>query len=225
MPPRTAKRFSENIAGQFHGVGAYLNQDVGQVRIERVMKGMPAERAGLQDGDVIIAVDGEPTVGLTLEQVVSRIRGPLNSIVRLTVEREDSEEPLVIPTSRGVIAPPTLISWENDGIGYVRLDDFNRYSNKQLDAAINALQEDEPLRGFVLDLRFNGGGLLPQAHMIADMFLSHSKEVVRTVSLIRSPQILQSGRRLVLPEVPIVVLVGPSSASASEILSGAFAAK
>ena len=221
MPPQRAKEFSESISGQFYGVGAYLNQDVGDVRIERVMKGMPAEKAGLQDGDTIIAVDGEPTVGLTLSQVVARIRGPLNTTVTLRVERDGSDEPLDIPTARGVIAPPTLISWQKDQIGYVRLDQFNRYSNQQIDEAISQLQQDAPLRGFVLDLRFNGGGLLPQAHMIADMFLSHSKEVVRTVSMIRAPQILQSGRRLVLPEVPIIVLVGPSSASASEILSGA----
>ena len=208
MPPQRAKEFSESISGQFYGVGAYLNQDVGDVRIERVMKGMPAEKAGLEDGDTIIAVDGEPTVGLTLSQVVARIRGPLEHHVTLRVERDGSDEPLDIPTARGVIAPPTLISWQKDQIGYVRLDQFNRYSNQQIDEAISQLQQDAPLRGFVLDLRFNGGGLLPQAHMIADMFLSHSKEVVRTVSMIRAPQILQSGRRLVLPEVPIIVLWG-----------------
>lgn len=221
MAPRRASEFSEDIAGEFQGVGAYLNQEMGIIRIDRVMPGLPAELAGVRDGDIILAVDGEPTVGLSLAQAVSRIRGPKGTTVVLTVEREGEKKPIDIPTVRDLIEPPTLVSWQEDGIAYVRLDEFNRNSNRQLYVALAALQQSGPLRGLVLDLRFNGGGLLRQAHMIADMFLTHSREVVRTVSLGRPPQSLTSSRNVVLAEVPMVVLVGPGSASASEILAGA----
>lgn len=221
MPPQRASEFSEDIAGEFFGVGAYLNQELGVIRIERVMPGLPAEQAGIQDGDIILAVDGEPTVGLSLAQAVSRIRGPKGTEVVLTVEREGSDESIDIPTIRDLIEPPTLVSWQRDGIGYVRLDEFNRNSNRQLYVALSGLINQGEIKALVLDLRFNGGGLLRQAHMIADMFLPHSREVVRTVGQGRPPQILQSGRNQILGGVPLVVLVGPSSASASEILAGA----
>lgn len=223
MPPERATAFSEEISGEFFGVGAYLSQEHGIIRIDRVMPGLPAEQAGIQDGDIILAVDGEPTVGLSLSQAVSRIRGPKGTEVVLTIERKGEEDSLEIRPVRNLIEPPTLVSYQRDGVGYVRLDDFNRNSHRQLAEALVQMHSDAEhgLRGLVLDLRFNGGGLLKQAYMIADMFLPHSLDVVRTVRLGHSPQTLRSGRRQILEEVPIAVLIGPGSASASEILAGA----
>ncbi|TVR13182.1 MAG: PDZ domain-containing protein [Planctomycetota bacterium] len=223
MPPERATAFSEEISGEFFGVGAYLSQEHGIIRIDRVMPGLPAEQAGIQDGDIILAVDGEPTVGLSLSQAVSRIRGPKGTEVVLTVERTGEDDPLEIRPVRNLIEPPTLVSYQREGVGYVRLDDFNRNSHRQLAEALLQMHgdADHGLRGLVLDLRFNGGGLLKQAYMIADMFLPHSLDVVRTVRLGQSPQTLRSGRRQILEEVPIMVLIGPGSASASEILAGA----
>lgn len=220
MPPEPAENFDEDIRGEFGGIGAYLQQEpaTGEVIIERVMPERPAEKAGVEDGDVIAAVNGESTSGLSLEQCVRRIKGPKGSTVTLTLRRK--AQVLDIAIVRDIVLVPVMRSWRDGGIGYIRMDEFNARTARALFDEIIQLQQGGALEGLVLDLRFNGGGLLEQARIISDLFLPKDKEIVRTVTIGGEPnKFFSSPRRLL--ECPMIVLVGPGSASASEILSGA----
>ena len=219
MPPEPARNFSEDVAGEFFGIGAYLAQDEGVISIERVMPGLPAERAGVEDGDAILAVDGERTAGLSLDQAVKRIKGPKGTTVALTLQRKGMPQPVVISVVRDLVQVVTMRAWRREGVGYVRMDEFNANTGRDLATAILDLERSGPLTAFVLDLRFNPGGLLDQAKLISDFFLPAGKEIVRTVTVDGDPQITTSSRQTLL-DVPMAVLTSGGSASAAEILSG-----
>jgi carboxyl-terminal processing protease len=220
MPPENAADFGEDIQGQFFGIGAYLNQEEGQIEIQRVMPGLPAERAGIEDGDAILAIDGEKTAGLALDQAVRRIKGPKGTTVTLLLERKGAPRPLAIPVVRDLVKMITMRQLRQDGVGYIRMDEFNANTARDLFEAINGLQAPGPLKALVLDLRFNGGGLLDQAKTIGSFFLDPGKEVVSTVGANgKGDPTVNRARPLVT--APIVVLVSPGTASAAEIISGA----
>ena len=223
--PEPAKSFSEDIAGEFFGIGAYLTQEDGVVAIERVMAGFPAERAGVEDGDIIVGIDGERTAGLSLDQAVKRIKGPKGTTVNLTLERCKQGQTLDLAIVRDLVQVTTMRAWrppgEKSGVGYVRMDEFNANTARDLKAAIDALKAQGPLTAFILDLRFNGGGLLDQAKVIGNFFLPRGKEIVRTVTIDGDPEIFTTSARNMLLDIPMVVLTAGSSASAAEILSGA----
>ncbi len=220
-PPEPAREFSEEIKGEFFGIGAYLNQDDGIIAIERVMPGLPADRAGVEDGDVILGIDNEKTAGLSLEQAVKRIKGPKGTTVTLTLERKGAQKPLDLPITRDLVQVVNTRAWRDArGIGYVRMDEFSSNIHRDLINAIQKLQADGPLKAFVIDLRFNGGGLLDEAKLISDLFLIRSREIVRTVNADGDPEIFNSSGKAIL-DVPMVALVSGGTASAAEILSGA----
>ncbi len=219
MPPEPAQNFSEDVAGEFFGIGAYLAQNEGIISIERVMPGLPAERAGIEDGDVILAVDGERTAGLSLHQAVKRIKGPKGTTVSLTLHRKGMPQPIVIAVVRDLVQVVTMRAWRRDSIGYVRMDEFNANTARDLATALLELERSGPLSAFVLDLRFNPGGLLDQAKLISDFFLPAGKEIVRTVTVDGDPHITSSSRQTLL-DVPMAVITSGGSASAAEILSG-----
>jgi len=220
LPPEQAKDFAEEIDAKFFGIGAFLNQEEGVISIERVMPGLPAERAGVEDGDIIVAVDGEKIVGLSLDQAVRRIKGERGSTVTLTVERKSEPAPKDIAIVRDLVEVITMRSHRDGNVGYLRMDEFNANTARDLWRALAELAEAGPLEGFVLDLRFNGGGLLEQSRIISDFFLTKNLEIVRTVTVGGEPQIFKSDNRVLL-DCPMVLLTGGSSASAAEILSGA----
>jgi carboxyl-terminal processing protease len=220
MAPEPAKEFKEDIAGEFYGIGAFLNQDEGVISIEHVMPGLPADRAGVEDGDIILGIDGEKTAGLSLDQAVRRIKGPKSSQVVLTVERKAVDHNVDIPITRDLVQVITMQKYRAGDVGYVRMDEFNGYTARDLYHAILDLQKPGPLKAFVLDLRFNGGGLLDQARLISDFFLGKGQEIVRTVTADGQPQIYKSSSRQIL-DVPMMVITSGGSASAAEILSGA----
>jgi carboxyl-terminal processing protease len=218
-PPEPAKEMVEGLAGEFYGIGAYLTQDEGVIAIERVMPGMPAERAGVEDGDIVLAVDGEKTAGLSLDQAVRRIKGPKGTTVQLTLERKGQGAPLGIPVVRDLVQIVRTRHWRRGDIGYLRMDEFNAKLASDVQAALGELQRQGPLKALVLDLRFNPGGILDQAQEVSDLFLPGGLEIVRTVSAEGRPTVLKSSSRQAI-DVPIMVLVSGGSASASEILSG-----
>ena len=220
-PPEPAREFSEEIKGEFFGIGAYLNQEEGIIAIEHVMPGLPADRAGVEDGDVILGIDNEKTAGLSLDQAVKRIKGPKGTTVTLTLERKGADKPLDLPITRDLVQVVNTRAWRDArGIGYVRMDEFSSNTHHELYAAIQKLQADGPLKAFVIDLRFNGGGLLDEAKLISNFFLIRSREIVRTVSSEGEPEITNSSGHPIL-DVPMVALVSGGTASAAEILSGA----
>ncbi len=221
-PPEPSKQNTfEDITGEFFGIGAFLTSDDGQVAIERVMTGLPAERSGVLDGDRILAIDGERTAGLSLDQAVRRIKGPKGTPVRLTLERPTTNQTLDLTVIRDLVQVIVFRAHRAGDIGYVRLDSFNANAAAQLRQGWLDLQKEGPLKAMVLDMRFNGGGLLDQAKLICDFFLARNQEVVRTVAANgdSNPPMYTSGRRMI--DVPVLVLVSGISASAAEIVSGA----
>lgn len=222
MPPEPAKDFREDIAGEFFGIGAFLQQEEGVIGIERVMAGLPADKAGIMDGDNIIAINGEKTAGLSLSQAVRRIKGPKGTTVVLTVERKTAPDPLDISVVRDLVQMVTMRGHRRGDVGYIRMDEFNGHTARDLFNTVLELQKEGPLKAFVLDLRFNGGGLLDQARVVSDFFLPKGEEIVRTVTADNNnkPQTSFSSSRQIL-DVPMVVMTSGGSASAAEILSGA----
>jgi carboxyl-terminal processing protease len=219
MPPEPANDFREDIAGEFFGIGAFLHQEDGQISIDRVMAGLPADKAGVQDGDVILAVNGEKTAGLSLEQAVRRIKGPKGTTVVLTVERKTAAGAIDISVVRDLVQIITMRSHRAGDVGYIRMDEFNGLTARDLYRSVLELQQNGPMKAFILDLRFNGGGLLDQARLISDFFLPKGEEIVRTVTSDNEPQVFNSSSRQIL-DIPMVVMTSGGSASAAEILSG-----
>ena len=220
MPPEPAKDFGDFINGEFFGIGAYLTQDEGVIGIERVMPGLPAERAGVEDGDVILAIDGERTAGLSLDQAVHRIKGPKGTAVTLTLDRRSANRTLDLSITRDLVQIVTMRSFRRGDIGYIRMDEFNANTARDLKSSIDELVRGGALKSLVLDLRFNGGGLLDQAKLVSDLFLSRGQEIVRTVTIDGEPSITKSSARNAY-QFPVAVLTSGGSASAAEILSGA----
>ena len=220
MPPEPAGDFDEDMRGEFGGIGAYLNQDPtsGDIAIERVMPDRPAEKGGVQDGDVIIAVNGESTVGLSLDQAVRRIKGPKGTTVALTLRRKN--QVVELPIVRDIVQVVTIRSWRAGEVGYVRMDEFNHKTYQDLTLELSKLQEGGALKALVLDLRANSGGLLEQARVISDLFLPKNCEIVRTLTVGGEPHIYKSSARVGF-DAPMVVLTGGGSASAAEIVAGA----
>jgi C-terminal peptidase prc len=219
MTPEQAKKFSEDIKGEFFGIGSILQQVEGALAIDRVMAGFPAEKAGVMDGDIIIGINGEKTAGLILPQAVRRIKGPKGSTVVLTVERKSAPAAMDISVVRDRVQAIKLRSYRRGEVGYVRMDEFNEFAARDLYGAVLELQKQGPLKAFVLDLRYNGGGLLAQANQICDFFLPKGEEIVRTVTSDGKPKIYSSSAKQLL-DLPMVVMTSGGSASAAEILSG-----
>lgn len=220
-PPEAAREWTEdNIQGQFYGIGAFLNQDEGLISIQRVMPGLPAERAGIEDGDVILAIDGEKTAGLTLDQAVRRIKGPKGTAVSLTIERKGQKAPLDVPIVRDLVKVVTIRSHRDGDVGYVRMDEFNANTAHDLFLALRELERESPIKALVLDLRFNGGGLLDQAKLIGGFFLARGQEVVRTTTVDGQEDVYSNNARRFVT-APMIVLTSPGTASAAEIVSGA----
>ena len=229
LPPVRARDFRTDIAGEFSGIGAVMKEEAGRIHIGNVMPGRPAEKAGVQDDDLILAVDGESVAGMLMDQVVSRIRGPQGTTVRLTLERKRQASPLEISIVRQNIQVVNVRGWRRGTIGYLQANDFNALLLDDIRREWAKLSAEAEAAGtgievLVLDLRRNPGGLLDQAKWVTDLFLTRGKEIVRTVE--RTPDgrdiprpVRSSGRQVIT--CPVAVLTSNNTASASEILAGA----
>ena len=215
----------ENRASRdgFGGIGVRIRLIDEGVRILTVMEKTPAARAGLRDDDVIVQIDGEPTVGLNQREVVRRLRGPLRSRVELTVERESAASPLNMEVVRAHIVPQTVRYKRLGSVAHIRVSSFNQRTARTLrDKVSFALDDIGPsISGFVLDLRSNPGGLLDQAVSVADMFLPSGRIVSTHGRHPDSHQYFDAEPNDVARGRPVVVLVNGSSASASEIVAAA----
>jgi len=220
--PDVAQRMRENLQGSFEGIGAFVREnEEGLTEIVRPMDGQPADLAGLKAGDVVIGVDGEPVLDLSLDEVIALIRGPEGTEVVLTVERESLEEPLDVTILRERIEIPVIESeMLEEEIGYVRLSTFNRNADAQLRVALEALLVQEP-RGLIFDLRDNGGGFLDQSILVADAFLPEGVVLYERSRTMGIDEVYRSDDGDLAEEIPLVVLVNAGSASASEIVAGA----
>jgi len=222
------KEMQVQTKGEFGGLGIEVTLDSGVIKVVSPIDDTPAFRAGLQPNDLITHLDGDPVLGLTLSEAVEKMRGPVGAEITITVSRE-GKDPFEVTLTRAVVKIRSVRSRLEDDIGYVRITTFNEQAAsgltkamKKLKAEIKEQGDGKTLRGVVLDLRANPGGLLDQAISVTDAFLEHG-EIVS----IRSEQHPESAQRFnarpgdLTNGLPLVVLINGGSASASEIVSGA----
>ncbi len=209
--------------GEFGGLGIEVTMEEGLVKVVTPMDGTPAAEAGLQPGDFISHLDGEPIMGLTLNDAVEKMRGEVGTSIKLTVIR-GTQEPFDVVLKRAVIAVKS-VRWELEqgNIGYVRISSFSEKTDSGLREAITKLKEasKNELDGLVLDLRNNPGGLLDQAIAVSDDFLDKGEIVSTRGRDAAEAQRWNAEAGDLIGGKPIVVLINGGSASASEIVSGA----
>ena len=226
MSPEGFKEMQVTTKGEFGGLGIEVTMESGLVKVVSPIDDTPAARAGLQTGDLITHIDDEAIQGLTLSEAVKKMRGPVGSDIKIKVFRE-GKDPFDVTITRAVIKIRSVRSHLEGDIGYVRITSFNEQAFQGLDKALKTLNKDlkkdgKAMRGLVLDLRNNPGGLLDQAISVSDAFMSGG-EVVS----IRSEQHPEKAQRFnarpgdLMNNLPIVVLINGGSASASEIVAGA----
>ncbi|MFN3649061.1 MAG: S41 family peptidase [Armatimonadota bacterium] len=225
LDPEEYRELREDNLGEFEGIGATLGgtpTKEGYVRVVRPIPGGPADKAGLKKGDLITKVDGKSVQGMSVNQAVKIIRGKSRSIVRLTVKRSGVDKPLDISIERAPVEYPIVEYVMKEGnIGYVSLSQFNELSDQKMTQAIQDL-EAKGMKGLILDLRGNPGGLLDAAIDISSRFVEPGKGVVYIVESGERPDLRRTNARKHLSrDWPLVVLVNRTSASASEIVAGA----
>src|SRR3990167_6112477 len=218
-------------SGAFGGLGIEVTGEYGVLKVVSPIDDTPAAKAGIKSGDYIVAIDGKLVNDMTLNEAVDRMRGKKGTVVTLTVIRKSEKNPLILKLTRDEIRIVTIKSkMLEDGYGYVRISEFQEPTPELLVAAIDKLKKEAGgnIKGLVLDLRNNPGGLLETAVQVADVFLDSKKlnkfnnQIVYTEG--RLPSALYSAKATpgdLLEGAPIVVIVNEGSASASEIVAGA----
>ena len=222
--PKSYKEVQVQARGEFGGLGIEVTMEDGLVKVITPIDDTPAQRAGIQPGDLVTHLDGEQVLGLTLQQAVDKMRGPVNSEITLTVRRSGVEESLKFPITRAIIKIRSVRARVvDDEIIVARISAFSEHTSDDLDGVLGDLWEEQGDRviGAVLDLRNNPGGLLDQAIAVSDAFLERG-EIVSTrgrdpTSALRFNA--QEGD--IIDGLPLVVLINSGTASASEIVAGA----
>jgi carboxyl-terminal processing protease len=210
--------------GEFYGLGIEVTMENELIKVISPIDDTPAAKAGILAGDVISHLDGEQVQGLTLREAVEKMRGPANSSIVLTVLREGEDEPLKIKVVRDVIRVQSVKSRVEEDVGYIRIASFSEQTMEGLEKAIDTIEAAVPaekLRGFVLDLRGNPGGLLDQSVSVSDAFLERG-EIVSTRGR-HADDVQRFSARVgdLVDGKPLIVLINGGSASASEIVAGA----
>jgi carboxyl-terminal processing protease len=221
LSPSAAKAWDEQLSGTFEGIGAYIDVRDGQTMIVSTIEGSPAEQSGLKASDAILSVDGVSTVGWTIDQLASKVRGPAGTSVVLSVRHIGSQAPVEVTIKRAKVVEPS-VSWRMlpDQVALVRLNSFAQDSSGQMKAALLGAK-DKGARAIILDLRNNPGGLLGEAVSIASQFLPEGTTVLLESNRAGERQPSKTNAGGVALDMPVVVLVNHNSASSSEILAGA----
>src|SRR5271163_3221836 len=209
--------------GEFGGLGIEVSMESGLVKVISPIDDTPAARAGLKPGDLITQLDGQPVQGMTLPQAVEKMRGPVNSDVKLTIRRK-GRDPFDVKLTRATIRIQSVRSHLiGDDIGYIRITSFNEQTDVGLNNAIKYIKQQagDKLRGIVLDLRNNPGGLLDQAVAVSDAFLEKGEIVSTRGRRADDAQRYNAHTGDISGGLPMVVLINGGSASASEIVAGA----
>ena len=207
----------------FGGIGVRIRVVDDGVRILNVMENTPAERAGLRDDDLIVAIDGEAAAGLSQREIVKRLRGPMRSSVNLTVRRSERSDSLSLDIKRGHIVPQTITYRAKGNVAYIKIAGFNQNTTRMLRLKLIEARDDlgDALAGYILDLRGNPGGLLDQAVEVSDLFVSEGRLVSTHGRHPDSHQYFEAEPDDEAAGKPVVVLINGNSASASEIVAAA----
>ena len=222
MNQKNFEGMQTETSGKFGGLGIEVGMESGVVKIISPIDNTPAAKAGLKAGDYIVKIDGVQVQGKSLMDAVDLMRGLVGSSIEITVRRRDVKKALIFNITREIIQVQSVKSKLIDGnIGYIRLTSFNENSSKQIKKKINKLKKNNNLKGYILDLRNNPGGLLSQAIKISDFFLENG-EIVST----KSRKVLENRKWFakkgdITGGKTLLVLINYGSASASEIVAGA----
>lgn len=244
LPPKENKEFKEDLGGQFEGIGAQLGMKNSQIIVIAPLKGTPAERAGIKPSDYILKVNDEETVGWTVPQAVTKIRGPRGTKVNLTILHENSLKPVDLSIERDTIMIPSVEVWvkkvgeikeiagvpdvrtldQNKKVAYLQLSRFGDHTNddwlKAVDEVLSIKKNNGTLAGLIFDLRSNPGGYLDGSVFIASEFVDKGV-IVSQVNSDGTKQEYPVDRKGKLLDIPLIVLVNKGSASAAEIVAGA----
>jgi carboxyl-terminal processing protease len=225
MDPKSLHDMMIQTTGTFGGLGVELTMDDGVVRVVAAIDDTPAHKAGIMSNDIITHIDDEPVQGLTLNQAVEKMRGPPNTRIKLRIARQGQDKPIDLTIVRQIIRVHSVRTRiEGNDVAYIRISAFNEKTTDEVRKALNDLSTQismRGLKGYIIDLRNNPGGLLDQAISVSDAFLE-SGEIVSTrgrkagdtLHIAARPGDLAKGK-------PMIVLINGGSASASEIVAGA----
>ena len=222
MTPESFEGMQTETSGEFGGLGIEVGMESGVVKVISPIDNTPASKAGLKAGDYIVKVDNVQVQGKSLMEAVDLMRGPVGSSIEITVRRRGIKKALIFNITREIIQVQSVKSELIDNnIGYIRLTSFNENSSEQIKKKVNKLKKNKDLKGYILDLRNNPGGLLSQAIKISDFFLENG-EIVSTKSRKVSENRKWFAKKGDLTNgKTLIILINYGSASASEIVAGA----
>ena len=224
MSPQIFKEMQTDTRGEFGGLGIEIGMEAGVVKVISPIDDTPAAKAGIKAGDYIVKIGKEQVQGKSLLEAVKLMRGPVGSSINLTVRRKNVKKPLEFKIVRKIIEVQSVSSeilGKNKNLGYIRLKSFNENSDKQFLKTVKKFEKDMKIKGYLLDLRNNPGGLLNQAINITDFFLNDGEIVSTKGRKISETRKFFARRGDEIDGKPIVVLINNGSASASEIFAGA----
>ena len=224
LNPKHFRDMQVQTRGEFGGLGIEVTMENGVVKVVSPIEDTPASRAGLMSGDLITHLDKEQILGLTLQEAVEKMRGPVNSPITLTIVRKGVDDPFDVKVVRDVIhINPVKYDVEGDDIGYIRITTFNEQTTANLQKAIDDLKKQigPKLKDYIVDLRNNPGGLLDQAISVSDTFLDQGAIVLTRGRNLEETQRSNARPGDLADAKQIIVLINGGSASASEIVAGA----
>ncbi|HWB44380.1 MAG TPA: S41 family peptidase [Hyphomicrobiaceae bacterium] len=224
LDPKSFRDMQVQTRGEFGGLGIEVTMENGVVKVVSPIDDTPAAKAGLQTGDLITHLDGEQIVGLTLEQAVEKMRGPVNTPITLTIVRKGRDDPFDVKVVRDVIRINAIKARaEGNDVIYVKISTFNEQTHANLVKAIDGLKKSlgKNIKGYVVDLRGNPGGLLDQAIAVSDDFLEKGAIVLTKGRGLEETQRANARPGDITDGKPLLVLINGGSASASEIVAGA----
>ncbi len=222
MTPESLEGMQTETSGKFGGLGIEVGMESGVIKVISPIDNTPASKAGLKAGDYIVKIDGAQVQGKSLMEAVDLMRGLVGSSIEITVRRRGVKKALIFNITREIIQVQSVKSeiLDND-IGYIRLTSFNENSSKQIKENVKKLDKDKNLKGFILDLRNNPGGLLSQAIKISDFFLENGEIVSTKSRKISENRKWFAKKGDITDGKTLIVLINYGSASASEIVAGA----
>jgi carboxyl-terminal processing protease len=225
MDPKSFRDMQVQTRGEFGGLGIEVTMEDGLVKVVAPIDDTPAAKAGIMANDIITELDGEQVQGLTLNQAVDKMRGPVNTKIKLTIMRKGADKPIEVTILRDVIRVKSVRSHnEGEDVGYIRITQFNEQTTDGLKDSINDLNNQlgaDKIKGYVVDLRNNPGGLLDQAISVSDTFLEKGEIVSTRGRNAEETQRFNARPGDMTKGKPVIVLINGGSASASEIVAGA----
>jgi carboxyl-terminal processing protease len=224
MDPKSFRDMQVQTRGEFGGLGIEVTMEDGLIKVVAPIDETPAAKAGVLSNDIITKLDDEQVQGLTLNQAVEKMRGPVNTKIKLTIIRKGQDKPIEISLTRDVIRVRSVRSRAEEDVGYIRISQFNEQSTEGLKKAVTDLAGQIPaekLKGYIVDLRNNPGGLLDQAISISDAFLDRGEIVSTRGRNAEETQRFNAKLGDLTKGKPVIVLINGGSASASEIVAGA----